>query len=82
MGRSMKMYMVIERFKFGCWDAAYERFHSKGRILPVGLYYLNSWANKDLSVCYQLMETNSPELFDQWFLYWSDLIEFELIPID
>jgi len=51
----MKQYMVIERFKDGCWEAAYERFNVEGRLLPKGLNYLNSWANRDRSVCYQLM---------------------------
>ena len=74
--------MVIERFKDGFWEAAYERFKLEGRLLPKGLNYLNSSANRDRSVCYQLMETASPELFDQWFFRWSDLVEFDLIPID
>ena len=78
----MKQYMVIERFKDACWKAAYERFNVEGRLLPKGLSYLNSWANRDRSVCYQLMETASPELFDQCFFRWSDLVEFDLIPID
>lgn len=78
----MKKYMVVERFKNACWDKAYERFHNKGRLLPEGLNYLNSWSNRNQSICYQLMETNSPELFEVWFSRWSDLVEFELVPID
>lgn len=78
----MQQYMVIERFKEGCWAAAYERFGQNGRMLPEGLYYLNSWANQQRSVCYQLMETDSPALFDLWFAKWADIITFELIPID
>ena len=78
----MKKYMVIERFKDGCWNKAYKRFHSQGRLLPDGLNYLNSWASEELSVCYQLMETKSPELFELWFSQWQDLVDFELVPID
>ncbi|MCZ4279612.1 DUF3303 family protein [Kiloniella laminariae] len=78
----MKKFMVIERFKAGCWDAAYARFNSSGRMLPSGLNYLNSWPSRENSVCYQLMETNSPELFELWFAQWNDLVEFELVPID
>lgn len=78
----MKKYMVVERFKDGCWDKAYERFHAKGRLLPNGLKYLNSWTNEELRVCYQLMETKSPELFELWFSRWQDLVDFELVPID
>lgn len=78
----MKKYMVIERFKAGCWDSAYERFHAEGRLLPEGLNYLNSWTNKEHSVCYQLMETNSADLFEVWFSKWDDLVDFEVVPID
>lgn len=78
----MRKFMVIERFRPGCWDAAYQRFHERGRLLPDGLNYLNSWPNRELSVCYQLMETRRPELFDVWFELWADLVEFELVEVD
>ena len=74
--------MVVERFKEGCWHKAYERYHTAGRLLPEGLKYLNSWANRENNICYQLMETNSPELFSDWFSQWDDLVDFELVPID
>lgn len=74
--------MIVERFKEGCWEKAYDRFHAAGRLLPEGLNYLNSWANKERNICYQLMETRSPELFNEWFSRWNDLVEFELVPID
>ncbi|MBL6608240.1 MAG: DUF3303 family protein [Rhodobacteraceae bacterium] len=78
----MQKYMVIERFKAGCGNAAHERFHRQGRLLPNGLYYLNSWPNKDLLICYQLMETQSPVLLDLWFERWNDFVEFDVVPID
>lgn len=78
----MKKYMVIERFKDGCFDAAYDRFHSEGRLLPDGLHYLNSWLNRRESVCFQLMETADPALFNIWFERWHDLVDFELFEID
>ena len=74
--------MVVEKFKPDCFDAVYERFHQKGRMLPEGLHYLNSWVSKEKNICYQLMETNKPELFEQWVQHWSDLTEFEIVPID
>lgn len=75
-------YMVVERFKPGCWDAAYERFLTEGRLLPDGLHYLNSWSNQELSVCYQLMETDDENLFTEWFSSWNDLVDFELVKVD
>lgn len=82
MKAKMRTYMVVEHFKEGCWETAYVRFHEKGRLLPNGLSYVNSWANKEKSVCYQLMQTTRPELFDVWFERWSDLVDFELIMVD
>lgn len=78
----MRKFMVVERFKDGCWETAYERFRTKGRLLPDGLNYLNSWANREKNICYQLMETKSPEIFEIWFDHWNDLVEFELVAVD
>ena len=78
----MRQYMVIERFRDGCYDAVYARFHAEGRLLPEGLTYLNSWVNRDSNICFQLMETEDPALFDIWFARWQDLVEFDLYPVD
>jgi len=78
----MKKYMVIEKYKLGCYKAIYERYNLKGRMFPEGLHYLNSWVNKDKNICFQLMESIDPELFPKWFKNWEDLIDFEICPID
>ncbi|GAB1264396.1 DUF3303 domain-containing protein [Aurantivibrio infirmus] len=78
----MKQYMVEEHFKPGCFDEVYKRFNEKGRMLPEGLYYLNSWVNKEKSICYQLMETNDASLFAEWTKHAADLIDFIIVPID
>lgn len=77
----MTQYMVIEHFSPGCKEKIYERFHTKGRMLPDGLMYLNSWLEKDGNRCYQLMETNDSSLFQKWFENWKDLVSFELVEI-
>ena len=77
----MPKYMVIESFFENCRDKVYDRFHEKGRMLPEGLYYLDSWLSRDGSRCFQLMETESYELFRQWTRNWDDLIRFEIIEI-
>ena len=82
LGVVMQKYMVIERFQAGCRDTAHERFQRQGRLLPHGLYYLNSWPNKDWLICDLLMEMQSPVLFDLWFERWNDFVEFDLVPID
>ncbi|MEE4240946.1 MAG: DUF3303 family protein [Desulfopila sp.] len=78
----MKKYMVVEHFKEGCFDEIYERYNSKGRLLPEGLHFLNSWVNKENSVCFQLMETNDSAQFPLWFKEWEDLVDFEVFSID
>ena len=74
--------MVIETFKQGCIEKNYERYNSYGRMFPTGLHYLNSWVNKELNVCYQLMESNDIDLFYEWFKKWDDFVDFQLIPLD
>jgi hypothetical protein len=78
---SVKQYMIIETFAPGCREKVYERFHRKGRMLPSGLTYLNSWLEKDGSRCFQLMETDDPSLFSTWWEHWKDLGTIEVVEI-
>ena len=73
------LYMVIERFKDA--PAIYQRFREQGRMMPEGLGYVSSWIDLDFKVCYQLMETEEIVLFDGWIENWSDLMEFEIVPV-
>jgi hypothetical protein len=75
-------YMVLETFRPGCKTRVYERFRDKGRMLPEGLHYIDSWVEKDGDRCFQLMETDSPAVFDQWMASWSDLVSFEIIELE
>lgn len=77
----MKQYMVIEHFFPSCKEKIYERFHRKGRMLPEGLTYINSWLSKDGESCFQLMETADPSLFDAWIENWRDLVRFEIVEL-
>jgi hypothetical protein len=77
----MKRYMVIEHFGPGAKEKVYERFREKGRMLPDGLVYVDSWLEADGDRCFQLMETNDPALFDRWTENWSDLVRFEIIAL-
>ena len=74
-------YMVIETFTRGP-RPVYERAAERGRMLPPGLVYLDSWIDeRRLDRCFQLMETEDPSLFDEWIANWSDLAEFEVVPV-
>jgi len=59
-------YMVIETFKAGKAEKVYERFNEKGRMLPDGLYYLDSWVSNDRTKCFQIMEANKFEIIEEW----------------
>jgi len=74
--------MVIERFRSR--DAAatvYRRFEERGRMLPDGLRYVDSWVATGADRCFQLMECDDPRLFQQWIVHWQDLVEFEIVPV-
>ena len=77
----MKQYMVIETYLPGCKDKVYGRLNKKGRMLPEGLVYINSWLEKDGDRCFQLMETNDQLLLQGWIKRWNELVEFEIVEI-
>ena len=74
-------YMVIETYTQGP-GPVYARAADRGRMLPPGLAYVESWIDeRGLDRCFQLMETEEPTLFDQWIANWTDLVEFEIVPV-
>ena len=75
------LFMVIERFRNADGVAVYRRFKDKGRMMPEGLSYIDSWVEPNFNRCFQLMECNDPRLFQQWVLHWQDLIDFEIVPV-
>ena len=78
---SQKTYLVIETYKEGKAKEVYNRFSEKGRMIPSGVVYINSWVQKDLQKCYQIMESESWEKLNEWIDYWKDLVDFEVIPV-
>jgi len=75
------LYMVIERFKNRDAKAVYRRFREKGRMAPEGLIYLGSWVETNFERCFQLMECDDAKLLEQWASRWSDLVDFEFVPV-
>ena len=74
-------YMIIEKFHMGKVKALYERFELQGRMLPEEVRYIDSWINEDVTICYQLMESRTKELLNNWIEQWKDLADFEIIPV-
>jgi Protein of unknown function (DUF3303) len=75
------LYIVVERFKEGAAPEIYRRFREKGRMMPDGLDYVSSWIDLDFKICYQLMRTEDASLFPHWTELWSDLMDFEIVPV-
>ena len=71
--------MVIERMRDPA--AVYARFAEKGRMLPDGVEYVNSWVEPDRTRCFQLMRCDERSQLDAWTANWSDLADFEVIPV-
>jgi hypothetical protein len=75
------LFMVIERFKDRDAKAVYRRFRAEGRGAPAGLRYVGSWIEASFERCFQLMECEDARLLQEWVAFWSDLIEFEIVPV-
>ena len=75
------LYMVIERFKNQDAAPVYRRFRENGRMMPEGLEYLSSWVDIKLERCFQVMETSDPTLMAEWIENWSDIVEFDVVPV-
>lgn len=75
------LYMVIEYFNAGAAPEIYRRARDRGRQLPPGLEYVESWVDLDYFRCFQLMRTEDRSLFEVWTKAWDDLCHFEIIPV-
>ena len=73
--------MVIERYRNGDPIPVYARFRERGRLAPEGLRYVSSWIDERIATCWQVMETDDRALLDEWIAAWSDLVEFEVVPV-
>ena len=75
------LYMIIETFRGGDPAPVYRRFRERGRLMPEGIDYHGSWVTDDLRRCFQVMECQDRRLLDEWMANWSDITEFEVVPV-
>ena len=75
------LFMVIERFRNDDAGPVYARFREKGRMLPEGVEYVDSWVTEDRAVCYQLMRCDERAQLGEWIAKWNDLVEFEVVRV-
>lgn len=73
--------MVLEQFRDGDPLPVYRRVRDRGRQLPEGLTYLESWVTEDLAQCYQVMECDDPALLEEWMSRWADLVTFRVVRV-
>lgn len=65
------LYMIIGHFHIGKVKELCKRFEKKGRMMPEGLQYLNSWTDEKVTPCYQVMEGDSEEKIQEWLKNWK-----------
>jgi hypothetical protein len=75
------LFMVIEHFKGRDPAPVYKRFAERGRMMPDGLNYVNSWIEVGMDRCFQVMECDDVALLQEWAKNWGDVVEFEVVPV-
>ena len=76
------LFMVIETFEKGDIVPVYRRLEEKGRGLPEGLTYVDSWVEAGFGRCFQLMECDDLRLLQRWVLHWRGTgTTFEIVPV-
>jgi hypothetical protein len=75
------LFMVVERFRNGGATPVYARAREHGRMMPDGLRYVDSWVEANFGRCFQLMECDDLSLLMAWISRWSDLVDFEVVPV-
>ena len=76
------LFMVIERFRDNDMVPIYQRVRERGRMLPEGLTYVDSWVCPDFSRCFQVMACDDLRLLQEWILTWRGSgATFEIIPV-
>ena len=76
------LFMVIERFKDSDMIPVYRRLKEKGRMLPEGLKYIDSWIEPNFSRCFQVMECDDLRRLQEWILQWRGSgTSFEIVPV-
>lgn len=76
------LFMVIETFENDDMLPIYQRIEERGRQLPEGLAFVNSWIEPTFARCFQLMETDDATKLQEWVLAWRGTgARFEIVPV-
>ncbi|WP_193370663.1 DUF3303 domain-containing protein [Pelagibius marinus] len=74
-------FMVIETFRGGDPAPVYARLAERGRMIPEGVRYIDSWVEEGGGRCFQIMECERRADLDPWIEVWADLADFEVVPV-
>ena len=74
-------FMVIETFRGGDAAAVYARLEERGRMIPEGVRYLDSWVEEGGGRCFQVMDCARREDLQPWIDAWADLVDFEVVAV-
>ena len=50
-------------------------------MLPKGVLYIDSWINEEMTICYQVMESDSIDKLHEWISNWNDIVDFKIMPV-
>ena len=76
------LFMLIERFAENDMIPVYQRLRERGRLLPEGLEYVDSWIEPSFARCFQLMRCDDLRLFQEWALQWRGYgVSLEIVPV-
>jgi hypothetical protein len=75
------LIMVIEHYRDPGAAPVYERARERGRLMPDSVRYVASWVDANLRRCFQVVECDHLTDVSLWIKQWSDLVDFELVPV-
>ena len=76
------LFMVIERFPNQDMVPVYQRVRERGRMLPEGLTFIDSWVEPNFGRCFQLMECADARVLQEWAIQWRGTgVVFEFCPV-
>ena len=76
------LFMIIVTYRDNDMIPVYERVRDRGRMLPEGVKYLDSWVEPNFARCFQLMECDDLRLLQEWVLQWRGCgVSFEIVPV-
>lgn len=75
------LFMTLWKTPSGNRDRALERFGKTGGPPPAGIKVIGRWHSVTQGSGVVISETDNAELLAKWCLDWSDLLEFEVVPV-